>query len=66
MEREYRRGFCEGWERALEALFLLIEGEGLTFEAGYNVAGEFLDDMLQAWQRTNPFREIAPPSLAGE
>lgn len=66
LEAEYRRGFCAGWEKASEAIHLVGEGEGLGLEVAYNHAGEFLDDVLTAWQKTNPYRAIPAPSLAGE
>lgn len=65
-ESEYRRGFCAGWGRAIEALYLMVGDEGLEFGIGYEHASEFLDDVLGAWRDTNPFRAIPAPSLAGE
>ena len=65
-EREYRRGYRDGWVQAIDALHDLMFQEHASREEAYYLAWEHWEGALLEWEmraQTKPHFEIPPTEL---
>lgn len=60
--RRYRHGYMDGWDDAILAIAVLIDGYAATVETALARAGRHIDICLRAW-RDHPERTGRPPQL---
>lgn len=60
-EEAYRRGYADGWIKALDAMHDAMFGEHAPRQAAYDRLWTFWEHTLSAWRRGDCSKTVFPP-----
>ena len=62
-EEEFRRGYTEGWEEAIKAVYDLIHFKDLNYQEAYDWCADHHNDTLEPWRDGDCSNHEPPPEL---